>query len=97
MSVQGVTLLERTLESAGILSEIGGDLYCRLQEGDCFVTDIFRHGRNEIFCDLVYTIRGLFLGVKKDDRYRRYQQGRERDDDVDFEFNFQRGLPSNYL
>ena len=84
MSVQGVTLLERTLESAGILSEIGCDLYRRLQEGDCFVTDIFRDGRNEIFGDLVYTIRCLFLGVKEDDRYRRYQQSRERDDDVNF-------------
>jgi len=49
------------------LSEIGGDLYCRLQEGDCFVTDIFRDGRNEIFGDLIYTSRGLFLGVKEDD------------------------------
>lgn len=67
MTFYGVTLLERTLESAGILSEIGGDLYCRLQEGDCFVTDIFRDGRNEIFGDLIYTSRSLFLGIKEDD------------------------------
>ena len=60
-------MLERTLEPAGILSEIGGDLYCRLQEGNCFVTDILRDGRNEIFGDLVYTSRGLFLCVKEDD------------------------------
>ena len=67
MSFQGFILLERTLEPAGILSEIVCDLYCRLQEGDGFVTDIFRDGRNEIFGDLIYTSRGLFLGVKEDD------------------------------
>ncbi len=67
MIFKEVTLLERTLKSPGILSEIGCDLDGRLQEGDCFFSDIFRDCRNEIFGDLVYTSRGLFLGVKEYD------------------------------
>ena len=67
MIFEGVTLLERTLKSLRIVGEICYDLYCRLQEGDCFVADIFRDGRNKIFGDMVYTSRGLFLGVKEYD------------------------------
>ena len=60
-------MLERTLKSLRIVGKICNDLYCRLQEGDCFVADIFRDGRNKIFGDMVYTSRGLFLGVKEYD------------------------------
>ena len=60
-------MLERTLKSLRIVGKICYDLYRRLQEGDCLVTEIFRDGRNKIFSDMVYTSRGLFLGVKEYD------------------------------
>ena len=67
MSLDGVNISERNLKFARMFSKIFCYLDCGLQEGDCVVSDIFRDCRKEIFGDLVYTSRGLFLSVKEDD------------------------------